>query len=75
MKHASGLKTCTKIYFLDYLQPSVNKNSQNLATLTLQFDEVTVKTIYWARVGEVLKGGQGGEGGDDIAASQVIADL
>ena len=29
-----------------YLQPSVNKNSLNLAILTLQFDEVTVKTIY-----------------------------
>ena len=29
-----------------YLQPSVNKNSQNFAILTLQFDNVTVKTIY-----------------------------
>ena len=29
-----------------YLQPSVNKNSYNLAILTLQFEDVTVKTIY-----------------------------
>ena len=29
-----------------YLQPSVNKNSQNFVTLTLQFDDVTEKTIY-----------------------------
>ena len=29
-----------------YFQPSVNKNSQNLAILTLQFRDVTVKTIY-----------------------------
>ena len=29
-----------------YLQPSVNKNSYNLAILTLKFDDVTVKTIY-----------------------------
>ena len=28
------------------LQPSVNKNGQNLAILTLKFDDVTVKTIY-----------------------------
>ena len=32
-----------------YLQPSVNKNSWNLAILTLQFDEVNVKTIYSLR--------------------------
>ena len=29
-----------------YLQPSVNRNSLNPAILTLQFDDVTVKTIY-----------------------------
>ena len=29
-----------------YLQPSVNKNSQNFVTLTLQFDDVTEKPIY-----------------------------
>ena len=29
-----------------YLQPGVNKNLWNLAILTLQFDDVTVKTIY-----------------------------
>ena len=28
------------------LQPSVNKKTQNLAILTLKFDDVTVKTIY-----------------------------
>ena len=45
MKHASGLNTCTKIYIFIYLQPAVNKNSQNLAIFTLQFDDLTVKTI------------------------------
>ena len=40
------METCTKIYFLFFFQPSVNKISQNLAILTLQFHDVTVKTIY-----------------------------
>ena len=35
-----------KDFFFVYLQPSVNRNSWNLAILTLQFDDVTVKTIY-----------------------------
>ena len=34
-----------KDLFFIYLQPSVNKNSQNVAILTLQFDDATVKTI------------------------------
>ena len=42
MKYATGMETCTKIHFFVYLQPSVN----NLAILTLQFDDVIVKTIY-----------------------------
>ena len=47
MERAAGLETCTKIYILfTAVQPSVIKNSQNLAILTLQFDEVTMKTIY-----------------------------
>ena len=48
MKYAAGMKTCAKIYLFVYLQPSVNKNSQNLGILTLQFDDVIVKTIYKA---------------------------
>ena len=28
------------------IQPSVNENSYNFAILTLQFDDITVKTIY-----------------------------
>ena len=35
-----------KDLFFVYLQPSVNKNSYNVAILTLQFGDVTVKTIY-----------------------------
>ena len=31
-----------------YLQPSGNKNSFNSAILSLQFHDVTVKTIYWS---------------------------
>ena len=50
MKHATGMETCTKIYFF-YLQSSINKNSLNLAIFTLQFDDVTIKTIcYWANL-------------------------
>ena len=30
-----------------YLQPSINKNSYNLAILTLEFDDVTVKTMIY----------------------------
>ena len=43
MKHGTGLY---KGLLFVYLQRSVNKNSWNLAILTLQFDDVTVKTIY-----------------------------
>ena len=35
-----------------YLQPSVNKDSQNFAIVTLQFDDVTVKTIYSLTAGQ-----------------------
>ena len=35
---------CKDLFFI-YLQPSVMKNSQNRAILTLPFDDVTVKTI------------------------------
>ena len=54
------IKTCYgtgKLYkdlFFVYLQPSVNKNVQNLAILTLQFDGVTVKTIYYDKKGSEL---------------------
>ena len=53
-----------------YLQPSINKNLKNHAILTLQFDDVTVKTIHCQslrkktglsgrRLGVVGKGGGG----------------
>ena len=35
---------CKDLFFI-HLQPSVRKNSQNRAILTLLFDDVTVKTI------------------------------
>ena len=38
MKHATGMEICTKIYFLFIFNLE--------AILTLQFDDVTVKTIY-----------------------------
>ena len=38
-----------------YLQPSVNKNSWNLAILTLQFDDVNVKTIYIYRLNAKIR--------------------
>ena len=31
---------------LDHLQPPKDKNSKHLAVLVLEFDDVTVKTIY-----------------------------
>ena len=49
MKHATGMETCPQLHkdlLFVYLQPCVNKNSLNLAILTLQFDDITVKTIY-----------------------------
>ena len=45
MTDASGLETCTKIYFLvifNLVQKGIRKN---LAFLTMQSDDVTVKTI------------------------------
>ena len=41
-----GTGNLDKDVLFGYLQPSVNKNSWNLAILTLQFDDVAVKTIY-----------------------------
>ena len=46
MKHATEMETCTKIYFLFIFNPMQMRILKNLAILTLQFDEVTVKTIY-----------------------------
>ena len=45
-KTCYGTGNLYKDLFLVYLQPSVNKNSKNLAILSLKFDDVTVKTIY-----------------------------
>ena len=46
MKHATEMETCTKIYFLFIFNLMQMRILKNLAILTLQFDEVTVKTIY-----------------------------
>ena len=35
-----------KDLFLGHLQPGVGKNTKDLAILILEFDDVTVKTIY-----------------------------
>ena len=35
-----------KYSFLGHLQRSIHKNSEDLAILILEFDDVTVKTIY-----------------------------
>ena len=48
MKDATGLKTSTKIYFLGLLHPGVHTNSEGLAILILEFDDVMVKTLYRA---------------------------
>ena len=44
MKCATGMKTCTKIYFL--FISSLVQVIPPIAILTLRFDDVTVKTIY-----------------------------
>ena len=46
MKHATEMETCTKIYFLFIFNLMYMRIRKKLAILTLQFDEVTVKTIY-----------------------------
>ena len=46
MKHVTGMETCTQTYFLFKFNLVQIKVSYNLAILTLQFDDVTVKTIY-----------------------------
>ena len=48
MKDATGLKTSTKIYFFGLLHPGVHTNSEGLAILILEFDDVMVKTLYRA---------------------------
>ena len=45
MKTCFGAGNLYKDLFSFYLQPSANKNSENLAFLTFQSDDVTVKTI------------------------------
>ena len=45
-----GNRNLYKDLLFVYLKPCVNKNSKNLAILTLQFDDVTVKTIYWTMI-------------------------
>ena len=50
-----GLETYKKDLFLAHLQPGVGKNSKDLAILILEFDDVTVKTIYIWPFKEMLK--------------------
>ena len=41
-----GARNLIKDLFLSHLQPPKDKNSKPLAVLILEFDDVTVKTIY-----------------------------
>ena len=41
-----GARNSYKDVFLDHLQPGVDKNSEGLAILILEFDDVMVKTIF-----------------------------
>ena len=41
-----GARNSYKDVFLGHLQPGVDKNSEGLAILILEFDDVTVKTIF-----------------------------
>ena len=48
-----GTGNLHKDIFSIYRQPSVNKNSSNLVVLTLQFDDVIVKTINYGRTSQL----------------------
>ena len=41
-----GARNSYKDVFLGHLQPDVDKNSEGLAILILEFDDVMVKTIF-----------------------------
>ena len=45
-----------KDLFLGHLRPGIDKNSEDLAILILEFDDVTVKTTYKKKVPIGLKG-------------------
>ena len=51
------LETWKKDLFLGHLQPPLDKNSKHLAILILEFDDVTVKTIYSTNQSQVLGSG------------------
>ena len=42
-----GTRNLENALFLSHLQPPKDKNSKHLAVLILEFDDVTMKTIYW----------------------------
>ena len=41
-----GARNSYKDVFLGHLQPGVDKNSEGLAILILEFDDIMVKTIF-----------------------------
>ena len=43
-RHGTG--NLQEDFFPGHLQPTIDKNSKQLAILILEFDDVTVKTIY-----------------------------
>ena len=43
-RHGTG--NLKKDIFLGHLQPPIDKNSKQLSSLILEFDDATVKTIY-----------------------------
>jgi len=50
MKDATGAGNFYKDVFFGHLQPSVHKNSEGLSILNLEFDDVMVKTLYFAEI-------------------------
>ena len=50
IRNFTELETLKKYSFLGHLQPLIDKNSEDLAILILEFDDVTVKTIYCSEV-------------------------
>ena len=58
-----GTENLKNNLFLGLLQPPLDKNSEDLAILILQFDDVTVNSFFSRVVQWREEGGKGGGGG------------
>ena len=54
IKDATGLEISTKDVFFGQLQPGLHKNSEGRSILNLEFDDVMLKTLYFAEITVLL---------------------